>query len=136
LRIGLSVTLAVLALSGSAKTFAGNDPTIALREDSPLGGILTDPEGRTLYLNTEDTPGQSNCYDRCAEAWPPLLTDSAPKDPEGLPGDLGVTLRKDGSKQVTYDGIPVYYWFKDQQPGDTTGQGVGQVWFVVHPDGR
>ncbi|MDP3062075.1 MAG: cupredoxin domain-containing protein, partial [Chloroflexota bacterium] len=49
---------------------------------------------------------------------------------------LGTTKRKDGSTQVTYNGWPLYYWWKDAKPGDTLGQNVGKVWFVVAPDGK
>ncbi len=97
-----------------------------------LGNVLVGENGLTLYMYTEDTKNTSNCYDKCAVAWPPLLTKGAPHI--GAGGDaklLGVTKRKDGQLQVTYNGMPLYYWFKDQKPGDTTGQNVGHVWYVV-----
>jgi predicted lipoprotein with Yx(FWY)xxD motif len=83
---------------------------------------------------TKDEPSVSNCYDQCAAAWPPLLTTNAtPTGPDSISAGLGTTTRTDGSLQVTYNGMPLYYWISDQKPGDTTGQNVGGVWFVVNP---
>ena len=49
---------------------------------------------------------------------------------------LGVTMREDGSMQATYNNYPLYYFYKDESPGDATGQGVGAVWYVIGPDGN
>jgi len=106
---------------------------IAVRETADLGSILTDTQGKTLYLFTKDAPGVSNCYDQCAVQWPPLLTDGPAELPANVPGVLATTPRNDGTTQVTYNGSPLYYWIADQQPGDTTGQNVGGVWFVLNP---
>jgi predicted lipoprotein with Yx(FWY)xxD motif len=102
-----------------------------------LGNILVGPDGKTLYIFTDDVSSESTCYDECATAWPPLLTDSKPVAGNGAdPALLGTTTRKDGKLQVTYKGMPVYYWVADQKPGDTTGQNVGGVWFVVDVAGN
>jgi predicted lipoprotein with Yx(FWY)xxD motif len=115
-------------------TTVGNQP-VALRaaQNSSLGPILTDSVGRTLYHFTRDSENQSACYDRCADVWPPLLVGSVEATIEGAGGTLGVTLRNDGNHQVTYGGMPLYYYAPDTNPGDTKGQGVGNVWFVVAP---
>ena len=107
--------------------------TVNTREDSELGNLLTDAKGMTLYLFTRDQPDVSNCYDQCATNWPPLLTDESPTGPDAIAAGLGVTMRNDGSQQVTYNGQPLYYWINDHKPGDTTGQNVGGVWFIVNP---
>jgi len=100
-----------------------------------LGPFLTDSAGMTLYLFTKDTvPGESACYDDCATNWPPLLTTDAPASlPVGIQGELGTIERTDGTSQVTYNDVPLYYFAKDTKAGDTTGQGVGDVWWVVPP---
>jgi predicted lipoprotein with Yx(FWY)xxD motif len=104
--------------------------------DSDFGEILVDGAGMTLYLFTEDRDGRSVCEDDCAAAWPPLTVDDEPVAGDGVDGGLlGTTERTDGSTQVTYAGWPLYTWAQDQQPGDTTGQGVQEVWFVVSPAG-
>ncbi len=108
--------------------------TVFVRQDPALGTILTDPNGMTLYLFTKDTmPGESTCYEQCAQAWPPYTATEPLVLPRGVPGELTTISRTDGTTQVAYNGIPLYYWARDQQPGDTTGQGVGGVWFVVAP---
>lgn len=105
-------------------------------EDPKLGKLLADETGKTVYMFTKDTKGTSNCYDKCEVAWPPLLMLGKPTVGTGIDDSkLGSTTRKDGSVQVTYNGMPLYYYEKDQKPGDVTGQNVGTVWFVVGPDG-
>lgn len=111
--------------------------TVSLGENAELGSFLTDDKGMTLYLFTKDTPNTSNCYEKCATAWPPLLTTGAPAAGEGVDAALlGTTSRTDGTTQVTYNGWPLYYYEKDKAPGDVVGQNVGGVWFVVSPAGE
>lgn len=103
--------------------------------DTDLGSILVDAEGFTLYIFTNDTDGESTCYDACAELWPPIPGDAT------ISSDLdasifGTTTRDDGSEQLTVNGMPLYLYTPDASPGDTTGQGVGGVWFVVDSGGE
>ena len=102
--------------------------------DAKLGSILTDGAGMTLYVFKNDTPGTSNCTDACAQNWPPLTIDEGqePVAGTGVSGALDFIDRSDGTYQVTYDGLPLYHFIGDKQPGDTTGQGMlnGQ-WSVV-----
>jgi predicted lipoprotein with Yx(FWY)xxD motif len=115
----------------------GSAAKIALSNSSSLGPILVDDRGMTLYLFQKDEPGTSNCYDKCAASWPPLLTSGAPVAGDGIDGSLlGTTTRKDGGTQATYNGWPLYYFAKDSQPGDVKGQGVGNVWYVITPSGQ
>lgn len=102
--------------------------------DSPLGTILVDSEGMTLYMFDNDSDGESVCYDDCAANWPPL--EGPVEAGDGVDASLlGTTERTDGTMQVTYAGMPLYYFAADQAAGDTNGQGVGDVWWVVQPDG-
>ncbi|MEZ4498798.1 MAG: hypothetical protein R2839_01775 [Thermomicrobiales bacterium] len=76
----------------------------------------------------------STCYGDCAKAWPIFTAEGDPLTlPADIEGELTLIERTDGSTQIAYNGIPLYYWQADQQPGDATGQGVGDVWFVVAP---
>ena len=101
-----------------------------------LGSFLVDDKGMTLYLFTKDSPGTTTCYDKCATAWPPLLAAGAATAGDGVDGSkLGSTARTDGSTQVTYNGWPLYYYAKDKLPGETVGQGVGSVWYLIAPAG-
>jgi predicted lipoprotein with Yx(FWY)xxD motif len=110
---------------------------VMLGKSDALGSFLVDAKGMTLYLYTKDTPNTSACYDKCATSWPPLLTSGDPIANEGVDaGMLGTTTRTDGSLQVTYNGWPLYYFAKDAAPGDTTGQDVGSVWYVVSAAGE
>jgi predicted lipoprotein with Yx(FWY)xxD motif len=120
----------------TAATGATGEATVQA-VDSDLGTILADADGRTLYLFESDTDGASTCYDDCAANWPALTVDGEPVAGDGVDASLlGTTERDDGSVQVTYADHPVYYFAGDQQAGDTNGQGVGEVWFVVGPDGE
>jgi predicted lipoprotein with Yx(FWY)xxD motif/plastocyanin len=110
---------------------------VAVGVNDELGQFLVDAEGMTLYLFLRDTPGVTNCYDNCAVAWPPLYTMGPATAGEGVDaGLLGTTTRTDGTTQVTYNGWPLYYYAKDMQPGDVTGQDVGDVWYVISPAGE
>jgi len=115
--------------------FVATPPTVGLGGNTELGDFLVGANGMTLYLFTNDTENTSNCYDQCAANWPPLTVANGdlPTGQPGLPGKLGVIDRTDGIQQVTYDGMPLYYWVKDAAPGDATGQNVNNVWFVVKP---
>ena len=104
--------------------------------DAKLGKIVADDAGRTLYTYTKDTKDTTVCYDKCEQSWPPLLALGQTTPAAGVTASLlGTTQRKDGTLQVTYNGMPLYYYAKDTKPGDTIGQNVGTVWFVVAPDG-
>jgi predicted lipoprotein with Yx(FWY)xxD motif len=110
------------------------DATVQLGE-TDLGSILVDAEGMTLYLFEADTDGTSTCYDECADAWPALI-DEAPTAGDGVDESLlGTTEREDGEVRVTYADQPLYYFASDKQPGDTKGQGLSDVWYVVDAEG-
>jgi predicted lipoprotein with Yx(FWY)xxD motif len=115
----------------------GEGAMVNLGTNDKLGSFLVDDKGMTLYLFTKDTPNTSNCYDKCATAWPPLLTTGAPAGGTGVDASkFGTTKRNDGTSQVTYNGWPLYYYAKDKAPGDVVGQDVGDVWFVISPAGE
>lgn len=132
-RLSLIVPL-ILAL-GLAVVTAQEDTTVSTSEDPELGTYLTDAEGMTLYLFTNDEPGSgmSSCTGDCAANWPPFTAEEPLTLPEGVPGELTLISRDDGTQQVAYNGMPLYYWVNDEAPGDTTGHEVGDVWYVVNP---
>lgn len=102
--------------------------------DSDLGEILVDPDGFTLYIFTNDTDGESVCYDGCADLWPPVPADT-PISSDLDESMFGATTRDDGSEQLTVNDMPLYLYEPDTEPGDLNGQGFSGVWFVVDPDG-
>lgn len=112
--------------------------TVEIYQHAELGEILVDDDGMTLYQFDADTQGAqaSVCYDDCAQNWPPLTTDgSEPEAGEDVTAPLTTFERDDGTIQIAADGWPLYYWIGDQEPGDATGQGVEDVWWVLRPDG-
>ena len=96
-----------------------------------MDGALTGANGMTLYTFDRDTmgSGKSVCNDACAKNWPPLMA----KDGDMADGDYGIVTRDDGGKQWAYKGKPLYFWIKDQKPGDRSGDGVNNVWRVAKP---
>jgi LPXTG-motif cell wall-anchored protein len=112
---------------------SGQGTTVRASRNDALGPFLTDGNGRTLYLFTRDSDNKSVCYAGCANSWPPLLVGAGDPTLDGIGGTLGVAVRNDGNRQVTYGGKPLYYFASDTAPGDTKGQGVGSVWYVVAP---
>jgi predicted lipoprotein with Yx(FWY)xxD motif len=104
---------------------SANDPT--------LGAYLTGANGRTLYVFTDDTSGQSTCRAQCAEIWPPLILAAGATitGPSGATGTFSLITRFDGSMQAAYNGMPLYYYSGDSASGQTTGQGSNGRWFVA-----
>ncbi len=103
-----------------------------------MGEVVKDEKGWVLYRFDKDTPdpSKSNCDGDCAKIWPPALTDGEPELDGVASDDVGTVERKDGTKQLTLGGWPVYRYIGDKKPGQWKGQGVGGTWFVVKPDGK
>ena len=105
--------------------------------DSSLGQILVDPDGLTLYLFTVDSGGESSCYDTCADNWPAVPADTAVSSSlDSSVFVFGATERTDGSSQLTLNDQPLYYFAGDSAPGDTNGQGLNEVWYVIGANGE
>ena len=131
---GAPATTAVPGTTEAPPTTTASTDEIVLAS-SELGDIITDGSGATLYLFLPDDQGESVCYDQCEAAWPPLVATTTASD--GLdPNLLGTVERTDGSTQVTYNGWPLYYFANDLEPGETNGQGVNEVWYVVDANGE
>jgi predicted lipoprotein with Yx(FWY)xxD motif len=108
--------------------------TVAVASSS-LGQILVDAEGRTLYAFTKDKGDQSACSGECATNWP-ALTGPATAGTGAQAALLSTSTQANGTSQVTYDGRPLYHFAGDAKPGDTNGQAVGNVWFVLTANGE
>jgi predicted lipoprotein with Yx(FWY)xxD motif len=135
-----AAVLAVAAGAATASPEATSSRAATVKvADSDLGRILVDSHGRTLYLFKKDTGTKSACYGQCAEFWPPLRPGGKPKAGRGARASMiGTTKRRDGSRQVTYNGHPLYGFAQDTKPGDTNGEGVkafGARWWAVSPAG-
>ncbi len=92
-------------------------------------GVLTGPNGMTLYTFDKDIAGSSKsvCNGPCATNWPPLMATEA----DQATGDFSIVTRDDGQKQWALKGKPLYFWVKDSKPGDKTGDGFNKVWQVA-----
>ena len=122
----ITVGLDALLLS-TAASFAAD----AWKEAEVNGTkIYTDANGMTLYTYDKDEKGKTNCYDKCATNWPPLKAEAGAKADD----EWSIVDRTDGTKMWAYDGKPVYTFIKDKKAGDTTGDGVGEVWHIVKAD--
>lgn len=114
--------------------------TLQVEENDQLGPILTDAEGMTLYMLDADQPGESTCYDACAENWPPVTISSDPEMGEQVNSTLiGVIQRDNGEHQLTYNQHPLYYFASDEAAGDVQGhqvEGAGGLWTVISPEGE
>jgi predicted lipoprotein with Yx(FWY)xxD motif len=128
----LLVMLSLLCLAAVPSSVLGQDTTLGVGMTDELGSFLTDAEGMTLYIFTKDVAdsGASVCNDDCAANWPPYFVEGATL-PEGTSGELTTVTRDDGTMQLAYNGMPLYLWVGDTEAGQTTGEGVGDVWYVA-----
>jgi predicted lipoprotein with Yx(FWY)xxD motif len=99
-----------------------------------MGSFLAAGNGMTLYSYSNDKDNISNCIEGCAMNWPPYYADPEAVIEGCEPGDFETITRSDGRKQTTYKKMPLYYFINDKFPGDTFGQGIGGVWFIVKVD--
>lgn len=118
-----SALIALAALAGTA--FAAPVKTV----DSAKGKVIAAENGMTLYTFKNDKKGMSNCYDACAQNWPPFIATSGAK----ADGAYSLVDRKDGSKQWARNGMPLYFWINDKKMGDATGDGMKGVWHAARP---
>lgn len=123
--------LASVLVAASASMASADGHMSAPAVTGKLNGetFLMDAQKMTLYTFDKDSKGVSNCYDDCAAKWPPLMGEA------GMDLAKGYSLieRKGGDLQVAYKGQPLYLWFKDEKPGDMTGDGVKGVWHTARP---
>lgn len=124
------------ATSAPASTSAAAAPDLKVA-DSAAGRIVVDGKGMSVYYYTKDVKdsGTSTCTGGCLDAWPPALAAADTPTVDGVTGTVGTIATPDGQKQLTVNGMPVYYYAKDLAAGDILGQGVGGVWYLVAPTG-
>lgn len=141
----LALALLLLAGCAGAGDEAGTgDPAgapastaVLATADTDLGEVVVDAEGRTVYVFDSDEAGsgESTCSGECLEQWPPVVADGPDVPAGGVTGEVGTIERDDGTLQVTLGGLPLYLFAGDAAPGETAGQAVNDVWWVVGPDG-
>ena len=120
-----------IVLSLSLAALLGACASLAPAPATAVNGALVGPNQMTLYTFDKDAAGsgKSVCNGTCASNWPPLIAaaDAKPN------GDWSVLTRDDGSRQWAYKGKPLYFWAKDQKPGDRSGDGFNKVWHLATP---
>jgi predicted lipoprotein with Yx(FWY)xxD motif len=133
----LPMVAAAALVAASSALAAGGTPVKV--EQTNLGKVIANAQGRTLYLFRADKGTTSACYGQCATYWPPLLTTGKAVAMPGVKATLlGTTKRKDGKLQVTYKGHPLYTFLQDTEAGRTTGEGsdaFGAKWYALAPSG-
>ncbi|TNJ64207.1 hypothetical protein FE784_21560 [Paenibacillus hemerocallicola] len=105
--------------------------SVAAASQEGLGKFLTDSTGRTLYWFTKDVKDKSACTGTCETNWPIFYSGHVSSPADLSAADFGTIVRDDGTKQTTYNGMPLYYFIKDENAGDVKGQGVNNVWYVI-----
>ena len=138
--LGISVVaLALLALAPAAMSGESVAPTLTVKSSS-FGRALFDGRGFVLYAFTRDKNGRSACYGACAEAWPVYYAKATLRAGSGIKRSLiGTTKRRNGRRQITYAGRPLYYYVGDTKAGQILCQNVvefGGTWLIVRPSGK
>ena len=127
------------APAAGSSASASTTGTVITTHAGSAGTFLTDGSGRAVYLWAKDGMNMSACSGACAAAWPPVpATGTLTATGGAKASDLGTITRSDGTKQVTYDGHPLYYFVGDSAAGQTNGQGsdnFGAKWWLVAPSG-
>ncbi|HUA77822.1 MAG TPA: hypothetical protein VMA86_09125 [Acetobacteraceae bacterium] len=132
-----SLSLALL-LAATTAALADQEKLVT-HASSSYGTYLSDDDGHAVYMFTADRKDMSSCQDACAKAWPPMMTSGAPLAGPGVNAALLGTISRDGGMQVTYAGMPLYYFVGDRAAGTTAGQGIehfGGKWYLVAPAGQ
>jgi len=124
---------------GSGASAGSGGGTVAVANNSQLGRILVDSQGRTVYMFAKDMNGTSSCFGQCATFWPPVVAKGKPTAGGGATASmLGTTKRSGGTMQVTYAGHPLYTYAGDTGPGQAKGNGLtnfGGLWSAVTTSG-
>jgi predicted lipoprotein with Yx(FWY)xxD motif len=137
-----SVSSPTTAASSSSSESGGSSGSSTSSADlataqSSLGQIIVDGRGMSVYVFDKDVAnsGKSSCTGACLTAWPPVVAKGDAPSMSGITGKVGTITTADGTKQLTINGLPVYYFAKDSAPGDVKGQGVLNLWWVLDPAG-
>jgi predicted lipoprotein with Yx(FWY)xxD motif len=138
--LGMTVIgLALLALAPAAMSRESVAPTLTIRSSS-FGRVLFDGRGFVLYAFTRDKNGRSACYGACAKAWPVYYAKATLRAGTGIKRSLiSTTRRRDGRRQITYGGRPLYYYVGDTKADQILCQNViefGGTWLIVRPSGK
>jgi predicted lipoprotein with Yx(FWY)xxD motif len=136
-----SAAATTASTTGTATVPASGTTVAIVTKHSKDGTILAaGTKKKTVYLFEKDAGTASTCNGPCEVAWPPVTTAAVATASGGATSSmLGTITRPDGTKQVTYNGHPLYFFEQDKDSGDAYGQGVnafGASWYVLKPSGE
>jgi len=130
----LSGLLALAVVPAIAAAASAQTATVAKAQAPDMVPFLVNGDGKTLYVVKSEN-GKSSCDAKCMESLEPLLTKDRPLGQMVLPGLLG-TVDKNGAKQVTYRGQPLFTFKQDAKAGDFKGQGYQNAVYVMSAMGE
>jgi predicted lipoprotein with Yx(FWY)xxD motif len=121
---GLTV-LAACSSSAQSAGSTGSSTTVAVREVSGTGKVLVNSAGRTLYTSEQEAKNNKVLCtsSACVAIWAPVTAKGRPTGPADLSGDLSTIRRPDGTRQITFQGSPLYTFSFDHSVGDVKGNG-------------
>ena len=133
-----STAPATSSSSSSSSSSAASGATLSTAMNAKLGKtILVDGKGMTVYLYEPDGTGATSTVSAgLKQAWPPVTATNATVGTGLDAGKIALQPQPDGSKQVSYNGHLLYTFTNDKAPGDASGQGLGDVWYVLTADGE
>jgi predicted lipoprotein with Yx(FWY)xxD motif len=146
--LAAALSLALVAAGAAAAARQSSSGLLAAKQSSSggtlitlhktkLGKVIATSTGKTLYLYTPDAKNKSNCYGSCSSLWPPMMLKGKLRAGTGVKAKLlKSTLRKNGKRQVTYNGHPLYKYVGDSKAGQVSGQGYQSIWYVVNASGK
>ncbi len=140
----LIAVFVIISQSGSDGHYRVSDGKLTVNATNlgSFGTVLVTDQGYALYTFPPDNQSGVTCYDRCAQAWPPVIVPKGAKLHAGAgvdAGKLAETTDRDGKQVASYDGWPLYTYLGDVTAGTATGQGQfldGGYWYLIRPDGE
>lgn len=143
IEMGLTAVALALGAAFAAMALASSPATIGSASSTTLGErVLVNAKGRTLYALTPETTRHLLCTSsECLKFWPPLTVPSRRTKlvrATGVHGRLGILQRRNGTLQVTLNGLPLYRFAEDRASGEVNGQnfkGFGGIWHVLGVSG-
>ena len=134
---------ALIGAAGCSDGHLGDDgnATLLVTRSGPYGEYIADANGRALYAFSQDEKGQAACLTNCATVWPPVVVERRPRVESAAidTSKLEIITRPDGSRQLSYATLPLYYSESDLKPADVLGHyamSYGGRFMLVSPAGK
>lgn len=133
--LGALVALALLASACSS----GSSAKVSVVYSSKVGANILEMAGRPMYVHILSNGAPAACTVACLSEWPAVQASALPPVTSGVHASLlSTTLRAGGTRVLTYDGRPLFFFYEDTS-SHVTGEGIesfGGYWYVVSPSGK